>query len=102
MTSFALLDKLFVYSLAMFVASAVLLGLSAVAVASPLGGLDAHSLFARTSCSVTGPASCQNTTAQSNLCCFEAPGVSLHLGSIPRLFSYIYLAIGATFANSGV
>jgi ribonuclease T2 len=41
-----------------------------------LGPLD---LFPRTStissgCSTTGPASCHNTTAVSNLCCFEAPG----------------------------
>ncbi|KAG8742310.1 ribonuclease T2-like [Ceratobasidium sp. 414] len=61
----------------MFATSVVLLGLSAAAAASPLIGLDAHSLFARTSCSVSGQASCQNITAQSNLCCFEAPGGQL-------------------------
>ncbi|KAG8705927.1 ribonuclease T2-like [Ceratobasidium sp. 394] len=61
----------------MFPTSAVLLGFSAIAAASPLVGLDAHSLFPRTSCSISGQASCQNTTAQSNLCCFEAPGGQL-------------------------
>ncbi|KAG9119706.1 ribonuclease T2-like, partial [Ceratobasidium sp. 392] len=61
----------------MLATSAILLGLSAVVTASPLVDLNAHSLFPRTSCSVSGQASCQNTTAQSNLCCFEAPGGQL-------------------------
>ncbi|QRW12786.1 ribonuclease T2 family [Ceratobasidium sp. AG-Ba] len=45
--------------------------------ASPLVSVDTRSLFGRTSCSITGQTSCQNTTAQSNLCCFEAPGGQL-------------------------
>ena len=32
---------------------------------------------ASASCSTTGQLSCQNTTAQSNLCCFNAPGGAL-------------------------
>ncbi|KAG8709155.1 ribonuclease T2-like [Ceratobasidium sp. 395] len=61
----------------MFATSALLLGLSAAAAASPLIDLSAHTLFPRTSCSASGQTSCQNTTAQSNLCCFEAPGGQL-------------------------
>ncbi|KAF8337430.1 ribonuclease T2-like protein [Cantharellus anzutake] len=36
-------------------------------------------LFGRTTtnCGTSGPASCHNTTIQTNLCCFEAPGVRL-------------------------
>ncbi len=30
-------------------------------------------------CLTDGPLSCHNTTAQSDLCCFEAPGVSAFL-----------------------
>ncbi|KAF8608201.1 ribonuclease T2 [Ceratobasidium sp. AG-I] len=56
---------------------AILLGLSAVTVASARAGLDAQSIFSYTSCPISGPASCQNTTAQANLCCFEAPGGQL-------------------------
>ncbi|CAE6411467.1 unnamed protein product [Rhizoctonia solani] len=56
----------------------MVLAFAGVAVASPLSPpVDAHSLFARTSCSITGAASCTNTTAQSNLCCFEYPGGQL-------------------------
>lgn len=43
------------------------------------GQADTLNLFQRSvvssGCSTTGPASCHNTTVQSNLCCFEAPGV---------------------------
>ncbi|QRW25474.1 ribonuclease T2 family [Rhizoctonia solani] len=56
------------------------LALTSIAIASPLAtipSVDVHSLFTRTSCSVTGSASCTNTTAQSNLCCFEYPGGQL-------------------------
>ncbi|KAJ1306201.1 hypothetical protein OPQ81_010910 [Rhizoctonia solani] len=56
------------------------LALASATAASPLAtspSVDAHSLFARTSCSTTGVASCTNTTAQSNLCCFEYPGGQL-------------------------
>ncbi|CDO73108.1 hypothetical protein BN946_scf185007.g162 [Trametes cinnabarina] len=40
---------------------------------SPVGYMD---LFKRISsgCSTTGPASCHNTTRETDLCCFEAPG----------------------------
>ncbi|KEP55618.1 ribonuclease T2 [Rhizoctonia solani 123E] len=58
----------------------LVLACAGIAVASPLASspsLNAHSLFARTSCSTTGVASCTNTTAQSNLCCFEYPGGQL-------------------------
>ncbi|EKM61623.1 uncharacterized protein PHACADRAFT_248331 [Phanerochaete carnosa HHB-10118-sp] len=49
---------------------------SALAFLTPVDGMD---LFARNAqvssgCSTNGPASCHNTTAQSNLCCFESPG----------------------------
>ncbi|QRV98191.1 ribonuclease T2 family [Ceratobasidium sp. AG-Ba] len=57
--------------------SAALFGLLAAVSASPLVSVDTRSLFGRTSCSITGQTSCQNTTAQSNLCCFEAPGGQL-------------------------
>ncbi|KAF8608200.1 ribonuclease Le37 [Ceratobasidium sp. AG-I] len=61
----------------MFSTLAVLLGLPAVAVASSLVDLDAQSIFTYTSCPLSGSTSCQNTTAQANLCCFEAPGGQL-------------------------
>ena len=32
-----------------------------------------------TSCGASGEASCHNTTEQTNLCCFESPGVSVHV-----------------------
>ncbi|CEL56543.1 ribonuclease T2 family, putative [Rhizoctonia solani AG-1 IB] len=58
----------------------LILALASISVASPLAttpSVDTHSLFARTSCSTTGSASCTNTTVQSNLCCFEYPGGQL-------------------------
>ncbi|CAE6412432.1 unnamed protein product [Rhizoctonia solani] len=64
----------------MFAAGLLTLAWASAATASPLASspsVDAHSLFARTSCSTTGAASCTNTTAQSNLCCFEYPGGQL-------------------------
>ncbi|KAG8705926.1 ribonuclease T2-like [Ceratobasidium sp. 394] len=61
----------------MFATSAALLGFSVITAASPLVGLDTHSLFSRTSCSTSSQTSCQNTTVQNNLCCFEAPGGQL-------------------------
>ncbi|CAE6440348.1 unnamed protein product [Rhizoctonia solani] len=64
----------------MFTVQYLVLACAGVAVASPLAtspSVDAHSLFALTSCSNTGLASCTNTTAQSNLCCFEYPGGQL-------------------------
>lgn len=33
--------------------------------------------FASATCSTTGQQSCHNTTVQSNLCCFNAPGGAL-------------------------
>jgi ribonuclease T2 len=55
---------------------------AAVAFGSPA---DTHNLFKRLSsgCSTSGPASCHNTTKQTDLCCFEAPGV--------RVYCVIYL-----------
>lgn len=51
---------------------------------NPLGLLD---VFGRTvdissGCSTTGIASCHNTSAVSNLCCFESPGVSFDSESL--------------------
>lgn len=41
-----------------------------------LSGLGLVNRAAATTCGTSGPSSCHNTTVQSNLCCFEAPGVS--------------------------
>jgi hypothetical protein len=54
-------------------------------------------LFSRaTGCSTTGPASCHNTTVQSNLCCFESPGVSSNI--IPALSMVVMPFITGTVA----
>lgn len=57
--------------------------LAGFAYASPffspaLGPMD---LFKRISsgCGTSGPASCHNLTRETDLCCFESPGVSSHL-----------------------
>lgn len=60
------------------IATALFASLVAIAAASPLSSqADLTSLFPRTSsgCSTSGIASCQNTSAVFDLCCFEAPGV---------------------------
>ncbi|KAF9469820.1 ribonuclease T2 [Collybia nuda] len=57
----------------------LVLGLAGYAAASPYSSsIDTLNLFGAraisSGCSTTGTASCHNTTAVSNLCCFEAPG----------------------------
>ncbi len=50
-----------------------------IAISSPfVSSLDPINLFRRASsgCSATGSASCHNTTRETDLCCFESPGVS--------------------------
>ncbi|KAB5592487.1 Ribonuclease T2 [Ceratobasidium theobromae] len=74
----------------MLLTSSIWLALASVAAASPLVAVDAHSLFARTSCSTTGVASCQNTTAQSNLCCFESPGGQLVQTQVSCLLNLLW------------
>ncbi|KAJ6622915.1 ribonuclease [Mycena sp. CBHHK59/15] len=54
-------------------------GSSSASILSPFGFGPSHSLNDRATdiasgCSTTGTASCGNTSAVSNLCCFEAPG----------------------------
>ena len=50
-----------------------------VALVHGLGLTDSSNLFKRnvisSGCPANGPVSCQNTTVESNLCCFESPGV---------------------------
>ncbi|KAF5312892.1 hypothetical protein D9619_002613 [Psilocybe cf. subviscida] len=64
----------------MFAASLLLSGFASVALASPLRDLTSPAnLFARsqlltTTCGTSGTLSCRNTTAVSDLCCFESPG----------------------------
>ena len=50
---------------------------TAVAGPSPFTPLGPMDLFKRISsgCSTSGPASCHNTTKETDLCCFESPGV---------------------------
>ncbi|KAI0778700.1 RNase Gf29 [Trametes elegans] len=61
----------------MFAATVVLAAVTGSALATPfithVGPLD---LFKRVSsgCSTSGPASCHNTTRETDTCCFEAPG----------------------------
>ncbi|KAI0657023.1 RNase Gf29 [Cubamyces menziesii] len=45
-------------------------------VSSSVSGVDYNDLFKQISsgCSTSGPASCHNTTQETDLCCFEAPG----------------------------
>jgi ribonuclease T2 len=47
------------------------------AVDTPRNGVNPLRLDLRdtTQCGTSGPASCQNTTVQTDLCCFESPGV---------------------------
>ncbi|KAI0931524.1 hypothetical protein AcW2_000398 [Taiwanofungus camphoratus] len=58
--------------------SFVLAALAGSSLASPyIDSMDSMSLFQRSlssGCSTSGPASCQNTTVEQDLCCFEAPG----------------------------
>ncbi|KAG6910494.1 hypothetical protein DXG01_009913 [Tephrocybe rancida] len=58
--------------------SLVSAALAANAIATPFTSpVETSSLFPRalsSGCSTTGTASCKNTTAASNLCCFESPG----------------------------
>ena len=64
---------------AMFSTAVTLGALASLVVASPLvTPVEPAALFPRlsTSCGVSGQASCHNTTKQTNLCCFESPGVS--------------------------
>ncbi|KAI0361063.1 RNase Gf29 [Trametes cingulata] len=61
----------------MFAAIVILGALAGSAFATgSTSGVEYEDLFKRISsgCSTTGPASCQNTTEQIDLCCFEAPG----------------------------
>ncbi|KZO93974.1 ribonuclease T2 [Calocera viscosa TUFC12733] len=51
--------------------------LAGLVTASPFGVLEPASLFSRALCSSSLPASCQNTTQETNLCCFEALGGSI-------------------------
>lgn len=56
-----------------------LAALGGLALASPTTTpVDAMHLFKRISsgCGTSGQTSCHNTTKQTNLCCFESPGVS--------------------------
>nr|BAY00691.1 ribonuclease T2 [Ditiola peziziformis]BAY00692.1 ribonuclease T2 [Ditiola peziziformis] len=45
--------------------------------AAGYANLNSMGLFRRTSCSASLPASCHNTTVETDLCCFEAPGGSI-------------------------
>ncbi|KAI1881149.1 hypothetical protein JX265_001389 [Neoarthrinium moseri] len=61
-------------------ALAAVLSTARLGLASPLDHPAYRSVFdvdAVASCSATGQASCQNTTVQTNLCCFNAPGGAL-------------------------
>lgn len=86
-----------------------LVTLAGVVNVSPAG------LFPRATsgCSTTGPVSCHNATTQSNLCCFESPGVSITLlpnhfhsySSTYRVFCckhryYILMCLGKLPLNS--
>lgn len=60
-------------------AAALVLGSVAGSALANFNPVDAFNLFTRNAqissgCSTSGPASCHNTTRQSNLCCFESPG----------------------------
>ncbi|KAI0652379.1 ribonuclease T2-like protein [Trametes meyenii] len=58
----------------MFAATAILAALAGSTLATP--SVEYSNLFKRISsgCSTSGPASCHNTTKQTDSCCFEAPG----------------------------
>ncbi|EJF67147.1 ribonuclease T2 [Dichomitus squalens LYAD-421 SS1] len=62
--------------LAATLALGVALAGTAVAGPSPFTSVGPLDLFKRISsgCSTSGPASCHNTTKQTDLCCFESPG----------------------------
>ena len=66
--------SIFIISALVVRTGSVVLKLSLVD-ASSTSGLG---LTDRTACGISGPTSCHNTSAQSDLCCFEAPGVSLN------------------------
>ncbi|KAG9045986.1 ribonuclease T2-like [Tulasnella sp. UAMH 9824] len=55
-----------------------ILSLAALSSATPFlaefSRFSGSELVARTTCGTSGPQTCHNTTAQSNLCCFESPG----------------------------
>ena len=66
----------------MFSTVAIIGTFASVAVASPfVTPVEPAALSAQlsTSCGASGEASCHNTTEQTNLCCFESPGVSVHV-----------------------
>lgn len=52
-------------------------------------------------CTTGGPQSCHNTTAQPDLCCFEAPGVSSAFLSFRRKTFGIFLITEQRFLGSG-
>jgi hypothetical protein len=83
--------------------------LSAVLVAIPLLCLGYASavdlsparLFARASgCSTSGPASCRNSSVVSDSCCFESPGVSSSLVSVPYIPHVDMFTIGSFIADT--
>ena len=64
----------------MFAALVILGAIAGSALASPnVSPVGYNDLFKRISswCSTSGPASCHNTTRETDLCCFEAPGVRI-------------------------
>lgn len=71
---------------------------------SPLiSSVDTFNLFKRagSGCSTSGPASCQNTTAQSDSCCFEAPGVSATIQKESHA-AYLFICIvGSIITDTG-
>jgi hypothetical protein len=52
-------------------------------------------------CGTDGPASCQNTSAITDLCCFESPGVR-HIHLLGRMDCSLHRLVGTIGSNPGM